>query len=277
MILSHGDTNPAIRADRSWQVSGPAFSLFFFALLLSVPASGQEPPRRRPPGNADTIPTLGLEQGISTFDTPAFELSLVNASQTVAGLKPKGADGFDFTPADWIERRDQDGFYHLGDVTLRLRVGGANGWKTYSTAAARKPVDPLPASGETLAAADLAATFPPDLPMGVRRYWEVVGGELALRFELENRSGSPVEIGGLGIPMIFDNILQGRSLEEAHAVSSFHDPYIGQDAGYLQVTRLTGLSPTLVVVPLGRTPFEAYNPLLDDPTRRGTTFEGFYE
>jgi hypothetical protein len=277
MILSDGCTNPARRADRSRHFSCLGFSLFFSAFLLSVPASAQEPPRGRPRGNADTIPTLGLEQGISTFDTPAFELSLVNASQTVAGLKPKGTDGFDFTPADWIERRDQDGFYHLGDVTLRLRVGGANGWKTYSTAAARKPVDPLPSSGTTLASADLAATFPADLPLGVWRYWEVIGGELALRFELENRSETPVEIGGLGIPMIFNNILQGRSLEEAHAVSSFHDPYIGQDAGYLQVTRLTGLGPTLVVVPLGRTPFEAYNPLLDDPTRRGTTFEGFYE
>ncbi len=45
----------------------------------------------------------------------------------------------------------------------------------------------------------------------------------------------------------------------------------------------------LVVVPDGRTPFEAYNPILDrkgrwgaapvftDPTPRGITFEGFYE
>ena len=77
--------------------------------------------------------------------------------------------------------------------------------------------------------------------------------------------------------MVFDNILDGRSLDEAHAVASFHDPYIGRDAGYLQVTRLSGHGPALLVVPHGQTPFEAYNPLLSDPDRRGVTFEGFYE
>ena len=76
---------------------------------------------------------------------------------------------------------------------------------------------------------------------------------------------------------------------QAHAVCSFYDPYIGEDAGYLQVTRLSGHGPALLVVPDGKTPFEAYNPILDkpdhwgakpiftDPTPRGITFEGFYE
>jgi len=223
------------------------------------------------------VPTLGLEQGISAFDTPFFELDLVNASQTAAGLKPKGADGFDFTPSDWLERRNRNRFFHLGDLTLRLRPAGSDTWQSYSTADAREPVAPLPVSGSVLAAADLAPTLPAGIPLDVKRYWEIVDGELALRFDLHNGGSDIVEIGALGIPMIFDNILQGRSLDEAHAVASFHDPYIGQDAGYLQVSRLTGLGQTLVVVPLGHTPFEAYNPLLSDPTRRGTTFEGFYE
>ena len=89
--------------------------------------------------------------------------------------------------------------------------------------------------------------------------------------------------------MIFNNVLNHRSLEEAHAKCSFYDPYIGEDAGYLQVTRLSGHGPALLVVPDGNTPFEAYNPILDkrdswgaapvftDPTPRGITFEGFYE
>ncbi len=247
------------------------------ALLLPLPGSSQENPGRRPPTEADTVPTLGLEQGISSFDTPFFALDLVNASQTVAALKPKGADGFDFTPADWLERRNRDGFFHLGDLTLRLRAAGSDRWQAYSTAAARKPVKALPVSGSTLAAADLSPTLPADIPLEVERYWEIVDGELALRFELHNAGHDIVEVGALGIPMIFNNILQGRSLDEAHAVASFYDPYIGQDAGYLQVSRLTGLGQTLIVAPLGRTPFEAYNPLLTDPTRRGTTFEGFFE
>ena len=71
--------------------------------------------------------------------------------------------------------------------------------------------------------------------------------------------------------MIFNNVLNDRSLEQAHAICSFYDPYIGEDAGYLQVTRLNGHGPALVVVPDGKTPFEAYNPILDQqgPVGRG--------
>src|SRR6185503_16186680 len=73
----------------------------------------------------------------------------------------------------------------------------------------------------------------------------------------------------------FNNIITGRNLKEAHEKCSFSDPYIGQDAGYLQVTRLSGAGPSLVVVPDGRTPFEAYQ-LLSEPTRPSQTFEGAF-
>jgi len=241
--------------------------------LWPSPAGAQA--AARPP--ADTVPTLGLEEGTLARSTPDFDLTLVRASQTVAALRPRGAGGFDFTPSDRLERRAANGHFHLGDLTLRLRTGGTPEWRAYSTAAARRPVRPLDASGDVLAAADLAPTLPPDIPLAVRRFWELHDGRLALRFELRNTSGAPVEIGALGIPMIFDNILTDRSLDEAHAVASFHDPYIGMDAGYVQVTRLSGAGPSLVVAPLGRTPLEAWRPLLSDPTRRGITFEGFYE
>lgn len=225
----------------------------------------------------DTVPTLGLEHGFLSFDTPAFRLRLVRASQTVAALLPESGGDFDFTPGDWLERRSGNGFFHLGDLTLRVRTGGAERWTQVSTARARAPVTALPATAPVLAAADLAPTLPPDLPLRVRRYWEVRQDQLVLRFELLNRTDRPVEIGALGIPMVFNNILTDRSLDQAHAVSSFVDPYIGGDAGYVQVTRLSGQGPALVVVPHGRTPLEAYNPLLSDSTRRGITFEGFYE
>jgi hypothetical protein len=259
-------------------------------LLLSSTtlALGQEPSPGRRFSESDTLPTLGLEEGLLTLETPAFDVSLVRASQTVAALLPKGHDGFDFTPGDWLERRNRNGHYHLGDLTLRLREGMSGNWVEYSTAIARQPVEPLPTAGAgaggegrgaalLLAAANLGPTLPPDIPLQIRRYWEVQGEELVLRFELENRTAATVEIGALGIPMIFNNILQDRSLEEAHALSSFHDPYIGMDAGYLQVTRLNGHGPVLLVVPQDSTPFEAYNPLLSERTRRGITFEGFYE
>lgn len=68
-----------------------------------------------------------------------------------------------------------------------------------------------------------------------------------------------------------------KNLWMMRMLNVFYDPYIGADAGYLQATRLSGKGPALLVLPLGKTPFEAYSPLLDDPTPRGTTFEGFYE
>jgi len=224
----------------------------------------------------DTVSAPRLERGTLAFTTPAFELELVEASQTVAALRPLGAEGFDFTPHDWLERRAGDGYFHLGDLTLAFRVEGS-GWRRTSTARERRPVRALPASSPVLAAADLGPTLPPDLPLSIHRAWEVRDGHLTLRFTLRNLTDRPVEIGGLGVPLVFDNILTGRSLEEAHAVSSFSDPYIGGDAGYVQVTRLSGEGPVLLVVPYGDTSLEAYGPLLDDPTPRGITFEGFYE
>jgi hypothetical protein len=255
-----------------------------FWLISQRLAAAQEEKEKQPP-----TPGPMLAQGTEDFDTPDLTLTLVRSSQTVAALKPKSAGDFDFTPGDLLIARSQNGYFHLGDITLRLRSGNSGDWKNYSTAMARMPVTPFPASPGVLAAADLALTLPPDIPLQITRTWALESGKLVLRFTLKNKSSEPVQIGALGLPMIFNNVLNDRSLEEAHAKCSFYDPYIGEDAGYLQVTRLSGHGPALVVVPDGRTPFEAYNPILDhpgrrgakpvftDPTPRGITFEGFYE
>jgi hypothetical protein len=136
---------------------------------------------------------------------------------------------------------------------------------------------------------DLRPTLPADFPLDVTRSWAVVDGKLALRFTLKNSDTHAIEIGALGIPLIFDNILSGKNLDEAHVLCSFSDPSIALDAGYVQVTRLNGHGPALLIVPEGKTPFEAYNPipgtrgrraqpeLFHDLTPRGMTFEGFYE
>ena len=234
-------------------------------------------------------PTPGpmLEQGYLDLGTPAFSLRLVRSSQTVAALKPRSAEDFDFTPGDLLVARSQDGYYHLGDIDVRLRSGASGEWQSYSTAVARKPVGALPSMSPTLAAADLTPTLPADIPLQITRAWTLEDGQLALRFTLKNKTTQSVQIGALGIPMIFNNVLNDRSLDQAHAICSFYDPYIGEDAGYLQVTRLSGHGPALLVLPDGKTPFEAYNPILGerrsagpssfrDLTPRGITFEGFY-
>lgn len=221
--------------------------------------------------------TLGLENGFSTYNAGAFNLKLVKSSQTVAGLQPKVVKDFDFVPSDSLKVRSSDGLYHLGDINLKLRYIGEEAWKSYSTAMKRSPVKNIVPGKNVLAAADLAPILPADIPLQVKRIWEMLNGKLVLRFELKNKTDKNLEIGALGIPMIFDNILEGRTLEQTHAKNVFYDPYIGKDAGYLQVTRLSGHAPSLLVAPLGHTPFEAYNPLNDDRTPRGIAFEGFYE
>lgn len=280
------------RAPRRW---APALlAMLFLAVAAQTPA--QRPPR--PPATPGPM----LQQGTVDLDTPDFRLTLVRSSQTVAGLRPKAAPDFDFTPGDRLVERSQDGYYHLGDLDLRVRTGASPAWSSLSTAQRRVPVTPLDTRPGVLAAADLTPAFGGGLPLRVTREWRLDGRTLGLRFTLENRGAESIEIGALGIPMVFNNILSDRSLDQAHAACVFFDPYIGQDAGYLQVTRLSGQGPALLVVPDGHTPFEAYNPILNpprgagrdaagsadpaarpappvftDPTPRGTTFEGFHD
>ena len=260
-------------------------SLLLAAILIPAVVAAQGRAARPP-----AAPGPMLSGGTLSIDTPGFTLKLVKSSQTVAAMEPKAAPGFDFTPGDLLIERSQNGYYHLGDLDLRLRKA-AGAWSDYSTALARTPVTALAASGSVLAAADLAPTLPADIPLQITRSWLLDNGTLVLRFLLTNKSSGPVEIGALGIPMVFDNVLTGRSLDKAHAVCSFSDPYIGEDAGYLQVTRLSGQGPALLVIPDGHTPFEAYNPILQtpraggasppkvftDPTPRSNTFEGFFD
>src|SRR5579862_3852958 len=184
--------------------------------LLCSNAIAQNPAAKQAP-----TPGPMLAQGVDSYDTPDFTLSLVRSSQTVAALKPKGAGGFDFTPGDLLTERSQNGYFHLGDITLRLRTDDSTEWKNYSTSSARTPVKTLPASANVLAAADLTSTLPADLPLRITRTWAVDGGRLVLRFAMTNIAKKTVQIGALGIPMIFNNVLNDRSLDQAHAICSF--------------------------------------------------------
>src|SRR5512142_2201008 len=103
--------------------------------MLLMSAAGFSQAKKTP-----SIPGPMLSAGTVDFDTPDFTLTLVKSSQTVAGLKAKRAASFDFTPGDILVERSQNGYYHLGDIDLRVRVGVSGEWKSYSTAVARKPV-----------------------------------------------------------------------------------------------------------------------------------------
>jgi hypothetical protein len=221
--------------------------------------------------------TLGVDQGATSHTVGDFYLEILKSSHTAAAFSPKNDTTFDYTPDEWLKRRDKDGFYHLGDINLKYRKGSSGDWSSFSSAKKRSEVKALPSGKNVIAASDLSGLFEGESPLTVKRYWESDGKNVILRFEIQNTSKAEVEIGSLGIPMVFNNILQDKKLDAAHMDNVFFDPYIGKDAGYIQVNRLHGKGASLLVIPQLNAGFEAYSPINDDPTPRSIVFEGFHE
>ena len=221
--------------------------------------------------------TLGIDQGNKSFELKKLKLQILNSSQTASSLKLLTADSnFDYTVVELLNKRDRNGFFHIGDINLHIRKENDKEWKSYSSSKDRKNVVPLNINGQDIAASDMTSTLG-DIPLKVIRKWENSNGDLVLNFQISNPSDQTIEIGGLGIPLPFNNNMDWKSLDEAHAKNVFFDPYIGKDAGYLQVNRLHGNGESLLVIPNENAGFEAYNPLNSDPTPKSITFEGFHE
>lgn len=216
----------------------------------------------------------------------AFEIALDGGTGNLARLSPAAETAFDFVPSGRAAERKGDGYVQIGDLHLRTRTAGAP-WRDFSSALHRRPVRPLAEHRNVLSAADITASMGDAVPLAVERRWLDESGALALRFTLSNRGSVPVEVGALGMPMVFDNIITDRTLEQAHAEAVFVDPYVGMESGYLQVTRLNGKGPALLVIPEKGTPLEAYAPIatakeapqavFSDRSPRAQTSEGFYD
>lgn len=218
------------------------------------------------------LDAIGYDRGITSISTPDFELNLTKVGGNGVGLLPKGAKGFDFLASDRLAIRKADGFVHLGDISFRAKTTTETDFKAYATYRSRKAAIQVN-NAKSLIEHDLT---PESSPLKITRRWELKGGRLQLLFTLTNRVETDVEIGSLGLPMPFNNIIMDRSLEEAHAKCSFTDPYIGQDAGYLRVSQLNGTGPTMLVTPVGSTPLEAWS-FVREPLAPNQVFEGMME
>ncbi|KAK7946490.1 uncharacterized protein PG986_010811 [Apiospora aurea] len=247
---------------------------------------------------AQSDDNLGLRNGYLSLTTKNFELKLVKDAGVLVSLKPSG-DSFDFLPFDYLRYRARNGQYHWGDITYRYREastggdGGGGRWIDGDSAAARKPVQGKTNEPGDLASSVLTPTLPGRSPLNVTRRWtEVSGGDLGLRFTIRNQGRVAIELGSLGFPTEFNSIFTGRPAAEMARVCSLSDPYIGMHAGHIRVAPTKGSGPALVVTPLilgsensssyTGTPMEAYRNLredhYDEQTAYGSqTFEGLYE
>ncbi|KAF8807874.1 hypothetical protein BYT27DRAFT_7098273 [Phlegmacium glaucopus] len=226
--------------------------------------------------------TLGLNNGFISFNTSIFSVQLVKDSQTLYSLKPQANNSnFDFIPMDQMTLRQGDGNYHLGDVTFRARLTESTTWMSGDTSSVRRAVIPLPAGGSILAAADLSPTLPSNSLLNITRQWVIQDNHLQLTLSVKNTQDKAVEIGALGLPLEFNNIFTNRTAAETNQLCSLFDPYVGQDAGYVQVTPLLGTLPPLVVLPVGKSPLEGWRFLPESTTAppfyQSQTFEGLYE
>lgn len=218
-----------------------------------------------------------------SFTTPNWSGNFDPGSGVLRSLRPSLNSSFDFSPSDVFANRSGIGNYHTGDITLRWRVEGCSVWDELDTATQRAQ-SPVSVNGtqNLLQSSFNSLIANQSARLDVSRVWKDVDGDLVLEVTVKNpNNDSSVEIGAFGFPIEFNNIFTGRDpIETAHKCVLV-DPYIGLNAGYLQVTRLLGTGPAMIITPYGNTTkFEAWR-FLHEPENellpyQSQTFEGNY-
>lgn len=231
---------------------------------------------------------LSFAAGHTDFSTDHFTGTLDGDSGVLRSLKPRSSsEDFDFSPADVFDKRNGNGNYHTGDLTLRYRVGDSGAWTDVNTATDRGVLSQQKSgsnsSSASIASSNLRSTLNASLAgdLAITRSWVEYEGDLALNFTVTNQNSEAVELGSLGFPIEWNTIFYERTAIETRHTCVLVDPFIGLDAGYVQVTRLLGTGPHLVITPLGETKFEAWR-FLQEPGEsqlayQSQVFEGNYE
>ncbi|KAG5952017.1 hypothetical protein E4U53_001789 [Claviceps sorghi] len=219
----------------------------------------------------------------TTFSTGNWQGTLDAKSGVLQSLKPSLDPSYDFSPSDYYHFRNGPNKYHTGDVTIRWRLAGQTNWTSFNTAALRKSKQTNSAPQGVILHSDFSDTSPAASgKLKLTREWLKEGSDLVLKATVTNpSSSSSLELGSFGFPIEFNSIFTNRTAEETTAKCNLIDPYIGLDAGYVQVTRLTGTGPNLVITPENKdTKFEAWRYLREDWTGpdsyNSQVFEGFF-
>lgn len=226
---------------------------------------------------------LTLASAQSQFTIMNWSGAFDTSSGVLRSLKPALDSTFDFSPSDVFESRNGVGNYHTGDITIRWRSEGQNVWNELDTAAQRA-TQPTPTNGShVLLSSSFSGLTTNNIgSLDVTRTWQENDGDLVLQVTVTNpNTEDAIELGAFGLPIEFNNIFTGRDPVETSEKCVLVDPYIGVDAGYLQVTRLLGTGPAMAITPYGdSTKLEAWR-FLHEPSvpplnYQSQTFEGNY-
>lgn len=134
-----------------------------------------------------------------------------------------------------------------------MRPQNTASWTDLSTHYARQPIAVTAGSATS---ADITASLGKNLPIKVTRTWNLVGDAVTMTFQITNVGNTVLEMGGVGMPLAYNNNWIGKDQTGTWTESVVSDPAISLDAGYVITNRLTGEAPTLVTVPMSKSEFD---------------------
>ena len=216
--------------------------------------------------------------------TGDFLIGTLDQKGTVAYIHQNLNDTiFSFTVDDRQPRdRTRPRYHSTGDITLRIRrASSTDDYVEYSTSDAAGGSARVVEVPDSLIAYDVTSLMHSGHGLNVQRIYRQAsdsdGGGLIIQINLTNTQSFAQQLGGLGMSMVFNNDWTNLDLKTTARHCSITEPNIGQDGGWVKVTRISGEGRILVVLPEGRGGMNAWRPLLSDPTPRSAVFEGFYE
>lgn len=159
----------------------------------------------------------------------------------------------------------------------------------------RTNVQPLTAEPNTFATANITGALASSagqsqVPFQVVRSWTTgqTDESIKLSFNFTNTGTQAIQLGGVGFVQNYFNNWTQTTIDETYQRCVVVEPSINSDGGYVQVTRVNGASPSLLIAPAtnSSTPLQQWRKvptgpqaptLYADPSQIGITYEGMYK
>lgn len=151
----------------------------------------------------------------------------------------------------------------FGDVVFRFRMAGG-GWQHASTAHSRRARTMMQSSAPGVQRIDFRYASDPGSADGIRGFdfdeqYELRGNVLLWSLTLHNQENQPLEIGDLGLPLLF-NTIYARDPKTTYEKRVIRHSYIAGDNSFIFWTRANGVGPYLLMTPQPGTHLEFFEP-----------------